>query len=255
MRTLRQLAGIFLLISGSVSLAQAHMVWLNASNHFPKTGETVTITIGWGHRYPGDEKIKESSIDTIFVCGPEGAQLPLNKDSAASYAFTPKTAGTYIVIVKLKRIFFSTTTDGRKMGNKKNLENVVSCVHYGMQAETFITAGSAVKCASIKEHLSLALVPQDNLQSVKVGGMLNIRLDFQGKPLKGVTFKAVDESTAQQEEDKWVHESASDSLGVVVVTLVSKGPWLFLATHEAPYTDASLCDKESYRTTATFMLK
>jgi len=255
MQKLRQLTGVFLLINGCMSPSLAHMVWLNASNHFPKVGETVTITVGWGHTYPGEEKIKESSIDTIFVCSPDGAKLSLRRDTVATYSFSPKTAGLYIVIVKVKRIFFSTTTDGRKMGNKMNLENVVSCVHYGMQAETFITAGSATKSASIKEHLPLALVPQDNLHSVKVGGALKISLDYLGKPLQGVKFKAVDESTAQQGEDTWLQESESDSLGIVSVKLVSKGPWLFLATHEATYGDASECDKESYRTTATFTVK
>jgi uncharacterized GH25 family protein len=78
---------------------------------------------------------------------------------------------------------------------------------------------------------------------------------YQGKPLKGAKFNATDEKTSLQQEGKWVQESESDTDGMVRVKLISKGPWLFTASHELPYTDQSECDKSSYRTTLTFGLE
>ena len=78
---------------------------------------------------------------------------------------------------------------------------------------------------------------------------------YQGKPLKGAKFSATDEKTALQQESKWVQESKSDDKGNVRVKLISKGPWLFTASHEIPYADSSECDKSMYRTTLTIGLK
>jgi uncharacterized GH25 family protein len=246
---------MLIFITGIVSMAGGHMLWLNASNYSPRPGENVTIEIGWGHKYPHHETVKEENIERVFVLDPKGRELPLEKVAPAKYRFLPRAEGRYEVIAQLKQGFISTTPDGRKLGNKKTLNSVVSCLHFTMNAKALINVGSKGKGSSHQSDLPFEIIPTGNINKLKIGDQLLLKVMYQGKPLKGAKFNATDENTAMQQEGKWVQESESDANGIVHVKLISKGPWLFTAAHEIPYTDSSECDKSSYRTTLTVGLK
>lgn len=246
---------VLFFLTGIVSTAQGHMLWLNANDYSSRTEESVTIEIGFGHKYPHIETVKEENIEHIFIRDPKGQELPLEKIAPAKYTFTTKIEGKHEVIAKLKQGFVSNTPDGRKLGNKKTLKDVVSCLQFNMTAKALIYAGSKVKESSNKSTLPLEIIPSENINKLKVGDELLLKVMYQGKPLKGAKFSATDEKTALQQEDKWLQESETDADGTVRVTLISKGPWLFTAMHEIPYTDSSECDKSMYRTTLTIGLK
>lgn len=247
---------MLLFITVGVTDTFAHMVWLTPSSFFPKAGEKVNVTMGWGHKYPADELIKETSIDSVFVLGPEGIKVTLHKDTVATYSFTPKTEGQYAVCVKVKRIYFSKTTDGRKMGSKKDLKDVVECTYYGMHAETFITVGSGTKKAQVSSALPLVIIPPENLANIKAGGEMKVKIEYQGKAAKNASCVIINEETVKKGEDQHALKgSPCDSLGVFTVKLETKGHLLVRVTQDVPYADASVCDKDSYQTTATFMVK
>jgi uncharacterized GH25 family protein len=246
---------LIILVTGIVATAEGHMLWLNAGNYSPKIAESVTIEIGFGHKYPHIETVKEENIERIFVRDPNGHEIPLERTAPSKYTFTPKDKGQYEVIVTLKQGFVSTTPDGRKRGNKTTLNNVVSCLHFTMNAEALINAGSGSRRVSDQSGLPLEIVPVGNISRLKVGDQLLLKVMYQGKPLKGAKFNTTDEKTALQQQGKWVQESESDDKGIVRVKLISKGPWLFTASHEIPYADSSECDKSMYRTTLTIGLK
>lgn len=246
---------ILFIVVSFASIAQAHMFWLNVSNYFPRQGEEVTIEIGFGHKYPKDEKIKEENIEQILVRDPNGHEVQLERIDIAKYRFTPKVEGQYEVIAKLKKGFVSNTPDGRKLGNRKTLNNVVSCFHFTMNAKTLINVGSKSKGCFYRSELPLEIVPVSNISKLKVGDELLLKVMYQGKPLKGVKFNAIDKNTALQEEGKWLQELESDVDGIVRIKLISKGPWLFTVSYELPYIDQAECDKSLYRTTLTFGLE
>jgi len=246
---------MLIFITGIVSTAQAHMLWLNASDYSPKIGEKVTIEVGFGHKYPNIETVKEENIENIFIRDPKGQEFPIEKVSPAKYIFTPKAEGQYEVIVKLKQGFVSNTPDGRKLGNKKTLKDAVSCLYFTMNAKALINVGSKGKGSSHRSDLPLEIILSENINKLKVGDELLLKVMYQGKPLKGAKFNATDEKTALQQEGKWVQESESDANGIVRLKMISKGQWLFTAAHEMPYTDSSECDKSSYRTTMTVGIK
>ncbi|MGB9590919.1 MAG: DUF4198 domain-containing protein [Candidatus Kryptoniota bacterium] len=246
---------LMIFITGIVSTAQGHMLWLNASDYSPKIGEKVTIEIGFGHKYPNIETVKEENIERIFIRDPEGQEFPIEKVAPAKYTFSPKAEGQYEVIVKLKQGFVSNTPDGRKLGNKKTLKDVASCLQFNMNAKALINAGSKGKGSNQQSDLPLEIIPTGNINKLKIGDQLLLKVMYQGKPLKGAKISATDEKSALQQEGKWVQESESDAEGMVRVKLISKGPWLFTAAHEIPYADSSECDKSLYRTTLTIRLK
>ncbi|MEW6378575.1 MAG: DUF4198 domain-containing protein [bacterium] len=240
---------------GMVSAAQGHMLWLNASNYTPKAGENVTIDIGFGHKYPHTEAVKEENIERIFIRDPKGQELPIEKAAPAKYAFSPKTEGLYEVVIKMKQGFVSNTPDGRKMGNKKSLPNAVSCFQFTMNAKVLINVGAKASSPSPVSDLPLEMVLPENIGRLKVGDELALKVVYQGKPLAGAKVSATDKNTAQQQEGKWVQESESDDQGMVRMKLTSQGPWLITATHEIPFPDQSECDKSTYRITLTLGLE
>jgi nickel transport protein len=111
------------------------------------------------------------------------------------------------------------------------------------------------KDPSDQSSLPFEIIPSGNINKLKVGDELMLKVVYQGKPLKGAKFSATDKKTASQQEGKWVQESESDANGTVRLKLISKGSWLLTAMHEMQYADQSECDKSSYRTTLTIGLK
>jgi uncharacterized GH25 family protein len=254
MKRIVLLSAVLIFVTGIVSTAEGHMLWLSADKYSPKIGESVTIEIGFGHKYPHIETVKEENMERIFALGPDGREIPLKKTAPAKYTFTPQDKGQYEVIVSLKQGFVSTTPDGRKRGNKKTLNNVVSCLHFTMNAKALINAGSSSRIASHHSSLPIEIVPVGNTRRLKIGDELLLKVIYNGKPLKGAKFNATDERTALKQEGKWIQESDSDDKGIVRVKLISKGPWLFTASREIPYAVSSECDKSIYRTTLTIGL-
>jgi uncharacterized GH25 family protein len=246
---------MLIFVSGMASTAQGHMLWLNAENYNSQIGENVVIEIGWGHKYPKEETVKEENLEKVFVIDPSGREMALERIAPAKYRFSPKAEGQYAVIAQLKQGFVSNTPDGRKLGNKKTLKEVVSCLHFTMNAKTLINVGSKEKDPSDQSSLPFEIIPSGNINKLKVGDELMLKVVYQGKPLKGAKFSATDKKTASQQEGKWVQESESDANGTVRLKLISKGSWLLTAMHEMQYADQSECDKSSYRTTLTIGLK
>jgi len=252
-------AGMILLtlisLIGMASIAQAHMLWLNVSNNFPELGETVTIEIGWGHKFPSDEMVQEDSIENIFVRNPEGLKLLVEKVAPAKYNFAPKSVGEYEIIANLRPRFVSNTPDGRKMGSKKTLSNVVSCINVTMNAKALIKVGSKDSSISHQSNLPIEIILPENFKKFKAGDELALKVMYQDMPLSNVKLSATDENTAQQQEGKWVQESETDEQGMARIKLFSKGHWLFTASHEIPYKDLSECDKSLFRTTLTLTVE
>jgi len=75
------------------SIVHAHDLWLNAGNYFPKPGQVVTIELGWGHRFPSDEVIKEGWLESIYAVRPKGEKISLKKLDPTHFSFTPQVPG------------------------------------------------------------------------------------------------------------------------------------------------------------------
>ena len=242
-------------IIGIVSMAQGHMLWLNASNYSPRIGEKVIIEIGFGHKYPHIGPIREESVEGIFIRDPKGMEMPIERVSSGKYQFSAKDEGRYEIIVKFRPVFVSNTTEGRKPGNRKTLANVVSCSHYTMHAKALINVGAEGGSSSQQNDLPLEFLLPENMNQLKVGDDLVAKVMYQGKPISGAKIVATDEKTALEQEGKWVVESETDAKGIVRIKMTSQGPWLINASYAVPFTDKSECDTSTYRMTLTFSLE
>jgi uncharacterized GH25 family protein len=244
-----------LIFVGITSAAQGHMFWLNVDNEAPKVGKSVTVEIGFGHKYPNIEAVKEENIEKVFALDPKGRELPLERIAPGRFGFVPKSGGEYGIIAKMKKGFLCITPDGRKMGSKKEIKDAVSCMQFAMNAKTMIRVGSKGKKRSLPADLPLEIIPLEDTGKLKVGKELSLRLLFNGKPVQGAKVKAVDAESAKQKEDALSQDIVSDDKGIARIKLASGGQWLVSASYETPYPDPQECDKYSYRTSLTFSVK
>jgi uncharacterized GH25 family protein len=216
-----------MLITLTAASAQAHMLWFNTNQHKADQGETVWLEIGWGHKYPRHEAMKEGWIEQVYALDPNGQEVAVEKIFPAFYRFTPTTKGTYRIIANLKSGFLSITKKGHKLGSKKDVTDVVSCFQYVMNASTLIEVGGKKDGFSRRSEELLEIIPLKDPASLKLGDTLPLKIMFQGKPLAETKLQGTYSGFKTDEKNPWAVEKNSDSQGVVQVKLTSKGQWKF----------------------------
>ena len=236
----------------AASAAGAHMLWLTPDKHSPAPGDAVTVTLGFGHHFSPDEVMeKEDRMERVYAVSPDGTEIDLKAVTPSQYTFTPETEGPYAMYATMKSGCMSTTTTGRKMGNRKTLEGVVSCFGFEMSAMTTVRCGGGAGTGFGKEMLTVDIIPQKNPATIKTGDTLPLLVMYQGKPLAGATLSAVGEGCKLAEDQSWDQEVETNADGVAQVGISVAGPWLFSVRHKIPYADPEACDDMMYSTTLT----
>ncbi len=253
--------------------AHAHNLWLNPGNYFPEVGTTVDIGIGWGHKYPAnrvDQEVKDGRVEEIKAVDPDGKTIDLSKVSAALYQLKIEKPGAYLITAQIKPGFFTTTPEGRKWGNKKEIANPIKCTNFFIQAKTVLIAGNSDKNLGNAAGQPLEVIPLNNLERMKSGDALRIKLLFDGKPLPDAKVRATyagfetediaphQPAAKEKKEDKRGHhrhfpvETVTDGQGKAVLPIQKPGFWMVMLSHRCPYADAGTCDEYMYNMAVTF---
>ncbi|HDS15363.1 MAG TPA: DUF4198 domain-containing protein [Proteobacteria bacterium] len=240
----------------------AHNLWLNPDNYFPALGSTVSIGIGWGHKYPADrndEKLKAGRLEAIQALAPDGREVELEKVSETEYRLKIDQAGAYVVTARIKPSFFTMTPEGRKWGNKQEVADADKCTNFHLEAKTVLQAGAGARDSQLTGQ-TLELRPLSDLAALKAGDKLVVQLFYAGQPLAGATINATDagfvDASASKSATKDAHSAhhhpvsvVTDSQGRAELTLARAGYWLLLFSHKPPYQDTTICDQYLYNVT------
>lgn len=238
--------GIIFLFLG-VTCASGHMFWLNSNTYNPEKGETIFIEIGFGHKFPRDQAVKDKQLAEVYALNPSGQKVSVNKIFPAFYSFTPSQDGYYQVIATMKPGFVSKTPGGHKLGNKKDTENAISCFRFNMTATALIEVGDSNKGYSSKNKTPLQLLVITAPEEMGSSSSLSIKALFQGEPQAGVKIM----STYAGYKDHWVIEKETNEQGLVKFQTQHKGPWYIRAKYNKPYPDKDVCDQYYYSSCLT----
>ncbi|MBT8341460.1 MAG: DUF4198 domain-containing protein [Desulfatitalea sp.] len=252
----------------------AHNLWLNPGDYFPEVGATVDIGIGWGHQYPAnrvDQEVKKDRVEAIKAVDPDGKTIDLSKVSAALYQLKIDKPGAYIVTAQIKPGFFTTTPQGRKWGNKKEIADPIKCTRFHLQAKTVLIAGGKDRNLTQPVGQALEIIPRTHFGDMKAGHALTIQALFEGKPLPDAAVKATyagfqaeadtshNQPAAKHEKtDKKGHtrhfpvETHTDAQGNAELPLEKAGYWMIMLSHRCPFADAQTCDEYMYNMAFTF---
>ncbi|MEW6387988.1 MAG: DUF4198 domain-containing protein [Thermodesulfobacteriota bacterium] len=236
------------------SQARAHVLWLLVEQSSPKVGKPVKVDIGWGHKFPKDEDIKEGRLGAIKALGPDGQEFPLKKISTTQYEFTPPKAGVYVVSAQVVPGFLSKTAEGFKLQKKTEVPGAVSCFHFDMSTKTVLNVGGPRQGFDRSVRTALEIVPRKNPNTLKAGDTLPVKVYFEGAPLAGAEVKAAQEKPADSKKPFFL-VGKTNAQGEVQVKLDQPGKWLLVTFHKTPYQPAAECDDNRYTASLTFIVR
>lgn len=251
-KNIAMLTGLVLFLSGVPAFA--HDLWLNVDNYFPGVGETVEIEIGFGHKFPVDETIKEDMLKQVTAVTPAGDAITLEKSRDNTYRLPIREKGTYLVKAEANPGFFSKTTKGYQMQNKIGLEHVIQCVNYDMRAKAFLFAGGKEEDISRQSDPVMEIIPLRGIKKLKKGDELPAKVFYRGNPVAGAMVYAT-YAGFSSEKESFAFAGKTDADGKVVLKLSHAGNWMAKLMHELPYPDKNECDVHWFKASFTFPVR
>ena len=233
------------------SPAAAHYLWLNMDNQVFEAGETVAVKLGWGHRFPGGEPMREGMLRRVFAVDPQGNIAPLSPASDIEYRFIPKMSGAYRLYADIHPGFVSKTTEGYKMKPKNAVTEPLSCFRYDIRAGARIRVGESNPDKTAFTEHPLEVVPLADPTRVKIGDILPVKVLFNGVALAGAQIDATYAGDSEK-ADEFAITLNTGKDGTADIAISDKGLWLVSATYEPPYPEPAVCDIYRYKFSLTF---
>jgi uncharacterized GH25 family protein len=97
----------------------------------------------------------------------------------------------------------------------------------------------------------LEIVPQINPQKIKVGEKLPVKVLFDGEPLVSANVGAFFAGFTEGNKALAFSEMTNEQ-GLVEIIPLRPGEWLAKVSKSGPYSDAKVCDRETYATSFVF---
>jgi len=252
------------LVTFFASTAFGHNLWLNPETHYPETDRSVEIGIGWGHEFPEDrtdESVRDDLVHKISAIDPDGQEIDLERKSPERYLLAVDKPGVYVVTAQTRPGAFTMTPEGRKWGDKTEVDRAIRCVAYRIVAQTVIIAGSGEAEFSAGSPLPLSIKLLADPSALEKGDELPVQLLFEGEPLGNTDLKAKYAGYGHEEDDHghghgdYPVETATDAQGKARLSLTESGYWIVLVSHRPPYPDKDVCDEYMYNLAFTFQVK
>lgn len=238
----------------------AHYLTVNADNYHPKTGETVTISLGMAHHFPADNSCAVDKMDQIYILGPDGKKKLLEmkgqgeENLVAPISVTFDTPGTYLVVAEKKKGFVSKTVDGYKYKSKKELEDVIASYWSEGNAKAVINVQSPAGEAFKKTPDCRYQVVLDNDPGgLKKGEYLEAQVMYDGKPHNTTVF-ATYEGFAE-ESDTFAYTTPVKGEKPARIRILQPGKWLVKVQDKFPYENTEDADQYSFTSSLTFEVK
>lgn len=232
----------------------AHSLWLIIDNYKPEVGQKVNVEIGWGHKFPKDEIMKEGFLNQVYALDQKGIKISLKQVSQTEFEFIPRAEGVYIILANIHPGFLTKTTEGYKLEPKKGLKNVVSCFRFDIRAKAIVNAGDSKKMPDQGVCDPLEITPLKDPKLLKEGDIFPVKVIFNGKALPHVDVRATYAGFSDQ-PNTFALSTKTNEKGVARIKILKKGKWMVNVLHEVPYPDPEECDKYRYNYCFTFEVK
>lgn len=236
--------------------AMAHYASVTVDNYQPDPGEKITVTIGFGHAFPGDGKMRRAAYDyaSLTIVDPDGNSIPVKIEPFGDagnlpiqIAFAKK--GPHTLILSMKN-FASKTTTGYKYQPKNELANVL----YSKWSETISKAlisvgGDHRNPWNVGTKDRFQIVPLKNPEVIPTDGFMPVKVMFDGKPWRGLMHATY--AGFSDKSDTFAYTTKPDKEGVAEIKMLKKGMWLLYAAHAYPYDNKAKADECSFKATLT----
>lgn len=233
-----------LLYSG---LALGNPIWLSSKPIHVQPGENIVVYSGFGHFFPKSrfgydeaEPFEHDGISFLKLISPSGKKEDITITPAlegtelALSAFTPKEEGYYVFYSENKGMYSTRTGDGQLLReSKEDAENsgkvVIKSVLQKTFMKTIVSVGKSVKGFGEKEiGAEFEFVLLSDLQSLKTGGYVKLKLICQGKPLgkARINFRFTGDSKVGKESREYYFTTTTSSKGIARIKIYNKAVYL-----------------------------
>jgi uncharacterized GH25 family protein len=239
-----KLLSFFLLLFFLAPLqAQAHNLWLNATDFSPelsgRAGAHSKIYFGFGHKFPVADFLDRDKLREFRLIQPDQSSSDLQAGDGGFLA-TPiimKKAGPYIVSAATNTGFYTMfNQNGRihhKMGSMEGLDNVVLSLYYENYTKALLNVGTtATDAFSTPVGHGIEIVPLENPYLKKAGDTLKLQILHNGKPVPFCPVSATYVGFSDRED--YAFSNKTNSQGISTIRLLQPGQWIVLASVRTP---------------------
>lgn len=213
---------------------EAHDLWLNIDNYYPRVGEKIIAKVIFGHNFPyPDIFISKEELTEFSYLLPDSKKIEIaetreekaGERQGALIGEIPTTQeGTCVLIACRKR-----------EGDPKNVPSE-------KYAKSLIVVGKGSKNVNYIFGHRLEIVPLKNPSELSAGDCLPVRVLFEGKPLSTYVYATYARYYSKTEPFPFFSKSNKD--GIAHIKIDRPGIWLVVCNH-----------KVSISSTLTFMIK
>ncbi len=237
--------------------AAAHYAWVTADNYHPALNDEITVSIGWGHKFPGDGQLRKEAYEytKLEIIDPQGQKnsislIPEEETGNKPVKVKMEKQGAYTIVLTQKS-FSSKTTTGYKAKPKSELESVLYSRWSETVSKSVVNAGNFEKEFQSKDTGDrFQVVPLENPLKLEKGDFLPVKVTLDGKPWSGMVFATYEGFSDMP--DTFAYATATDKEGIAKIRMLEKGFWLIKADHSYPYEDKNKADEYSLKATLTF---
>jgi uncharacterized GH25 family protein len=238
------------------AVAVAHYASLTVSNYHPEPGEQIIATIGFGHNFPSDGRMRRAAYEhvNLVVIDPDGKASPINVIPGGDRGNEPihlsfEKKGCHILVLSMKH-FTSKTTTGYKYQPRNELNDVLYSKWSETVSKAVINVGAPKTSAKgIQTKDRFQVVALEDAGVVPKDGYLPVKITLDEKPWSGRVYATY--AGFSDRSDTFAYTTKTDKEGVAEIRMLQKGIWLIYADHEYPHENETLADNYSLRATLT----
>lgn len=222
--------------------AEAHNLWLNATDFTPAANERVgahsKVYFGFGHRFPVDDFLDAAKVREFRLIGPDGsAELQAQGGGFLATPLRMKRAGAYTVTTATNTGFYTMFENNGRIqhasSSMEGVDNVILSLYFENYAKALIAVGDTA-AGDFTEPVghNIEIVPLENPYHKRAGDYLPVQVLLQGRPARYATVSATYMGFSSEEE--YAFSSKTNSQGIARVRLLAPGHWVLLSVVRTP---------------------
>ena len=235
---------------GTAAPAWAHYPWITASGD--AESET-TFRLGIGHVFPKDGPLAADRVAGIRLVGVDGDVETLVLEDREIHPLPKGADGARLIVAEQTPGFWSRTPEGGRPSSRQQYADAFSCTESVNVMKAVVGRGSSKAWRHQQGH-ALELVPAQDPAALKAGDPLAIEVAWHGEPWQG-EVKATYAGYDGRSDDGYALTLQTDGDGVARFVPAASGYWLVRAHAGEDYPDPSVCDRRSYYSTLTFVIR
>lgn len=201
-----------------------HEIWLGEAR---RDGKHAEIALFYGDNMRPDGFLDPKSLNSIVYRPDRSTIKPFMSSDKERHilSFPCERDGCYTAIVDLNPVVFTETNGGWRKGPKFQFKDAIHSHVIIQMAKRIIPVGEGRLEQNEPLHGVLEIVPSE--AKVFNGGVANLRVFYEGKPLPGAELRAV-----SKKEGKEMLQTKTDDQGWIRVPLTEEEDWMFMAIHK-----------------------